>query len=179
MKKVVFVSILILVSSLIVSCSTMYKGTAAAYWSSPYSIREDKSTDINGEYKYVYFLLYKNNALASGEDGIETIELAKMYKNNEFISHTIRVGFIGNKWRFMDNLQIKIDNNDVLTLEPLNKPTRDVISGSEVQEINWYYLSKDIVNSLKSCNALIIQNYDNPRSITSDGIAAMKEFLSE
>jgi hypothetical protein len=154
----------------------MYKGTAAAYWSSLYSVRNVSSDDIDGTYEYKYFLLYKNKGLA--EDGIETIELSKMYLDSKFLAYTIRVGFIGSKWRFMDDFKIKIGDDDVITLSPHIAPQRGV-SGREVEEINQYLLTEDIIDRLKNTDKLIVQAYVKPVSIPEEGIIVMKQFMDE
>jgi len=157
---------LLIICILLAGCST----TSKLAWGTLYMVDSKEIESIRGTIVRENFLLAKDMSFANS--GIVTIE--KLSRNGES-DYYITVRYQGPSWRFMEDIDLKIDG-DIITLTD-ESPYRHVNSGGGVEETVRCYLSEAAIHKLINCGSMDIQYFSRPISIPFEGLMAMKGFL--
>jgi hypothetical protein len=169
MKKALFASLIAII--LLSGCVTTNEQLAMKPL---YSLSTDTIEDIRGTINRERLLVYK-------EWAPNTIVTLDKITSDLTSSFYIFVDYLGDDWRFIDTLMLKINNGDVITLKD-NSPARDTsIRGNNVsvRELISFEISPQILEQFNNCNELVIQFYNQPIAIPVDGIEAIKQFLNQ
>ncbi len=169
MKKMFF--ILIVVFCVLCGCTT----ESAMYSVKPlFSIIQSDHTDIEGDYEQLELLIHSKTRLF----GTENLTISKNIRDNGTIEEyqiILRMNYT--EWQFPSSLKMNIDGK-ILTLTPFNNK-RNVISGNNVEETYYFYLSKEVIKNLGNAKIIAFQFFkDEVIKIDSEGIKAIKDFLS-
>ena len=147
-----------------------------------FTIKESVERDILGDITIhrmeIYNSGYERNRLTNNS-GITSFSLLKKTSGNIQVNQ-IEVMYIGSGWLFLDNVQLKLDEQ-IYTLYNSNS-VREVIGGrsSSVFELLTPVLSDEIVDAVKNCSSMIIQVNGRirgePIEIDISGLVAINNF---
>jgi len=140
-------------------------------------VKEGSINDIKGTVFNKKMLIYHRAPTISGEMWGMNVSFIK--RSSEGISaNLLDVFFIGEKWRYYDKVQIKI--NDNLYEISVDNPMRGTRSGGNVVEEFNVLLPKEAIEGLKTCSSISIQidgkNKGVPIQIASEGISKINAF---
>jgi hypothetical protein len=139
-----------------------------------YKITEEEDKTIEGVKYRSSMLIYR--------DIIFTVSIYNMRKDGDkgYNFFGLALVYEGKNWLFLKSMQIKIDDEDVITLVDKN-PYRKVergYGGSGVRESLSFLLRDNAVTSLQECNSFAMQ-LGKLIEIPPEGIEKTKEFLAE
>ena len=138
-----------------------------------YGTAEKTYKDINGDFTVYRLLLNKITSLAS--NAFEYIILNRTVAP-KMTYYTIEVVYISDSWRFMTNLQIKIDEKYYNIKD--DNPDREVGDGGTVTERLHVPLTYEQIFELSNCSSLVFQYFAEPIAIPAEGITAIKRFIN-
>lgn len=190
-RSIIFVGIAIIVTIVTISCGSTGNTTSTGSSSTNssrntsgssdlFTVKESVERDITGDittYRMqIYNSGYQRNQIGNSA-GITTFSLIKKTSGNIQVNQ-FEVMYVGNGWIFLENIQLKID--DQIHDFNINNPVRQTMGGSNVLEILSPVLSNEIVNSIKGCSSIIVQVNGRirgqPISIDTNGISAINNF---
>jgi len=97
---------------------------------------------------------------------------------NTFAAY-IEIIYIGQSWRFIDTLQLKIDDK-LFTITPTSNERKP---GKAVTEICVAMLTKEMITALQTCKSIILQangrQRGTPYTVNSDGMKIINEYMEE
>ena len=141
-----------------------------------YSTFEGTRESIDGSLHYTRLIIARDKVERSHNDNL-TLD---RFTHNNLTVYNITLQLGGYSWRFYDELKIKIDNGEVITLKDSN-PNRVVegaySTGVWVTEYVNFILDNELVQSLKNCTNLMFQYGSKLKTIPPEGINAIKNFI--
>ena len=91
----------------------------------------------------------------------------------------IEIIYIGQNWRFIDTLQLKIDDK-LFTITPTSNDRKP---GKAVTEICTAMLTKEMITALQTCKSIILQangrQRGTPYTVKSEGMQIINEYMEE
>jgi hypothetical protein len=139
-------------------------------------VSENVISDIQGNIIEKNIPIYKVSPSINSLWGM-TISFKKRTRD-DIVANTLDVAYVGDKWRFFDIVQIKID--DTLFTITDDDPSREV-SGRYVAELVRVLLPNDAIDLLKSCETIMVQvngkTRGEPIMIANNGIGAVNIFF--
>jgi hypothetical protein len=167
-KKRLFIIISVVVVILLASSCT----TADKLELTPlYKVKNHVVPNIKGDITVEEMIIHKDIGMAKGSNFITVSSLERL-GHKTFI---IYVDYSGGYWKFIEELQLKIDD-EFYTLTDKD-PSRRVLNGG-VEERAGFILSAEIVDKLKDCSALVLQYYVDPFTMNAEAISNIKTFLN-
>jgi len=136
-----------------------------------YQVTTQEYQDIRGDFTVDTFLLYKDISMAGNT-------IATVDRWTPHTHYTAQVRYVAHGWRFMEQLILQTDNR-LYTLTD-KSPYREVFQdrGGVVEEVVTVDLTEEILADLRTTVILRIQYYAGPVNIPSEGLAALRIFLS-
>jgi len=159
--------------TVIISCTS----TGSSSNDDLFIVKESSTKDIKGTIFDKSIKIYKRSPTMSSE--VWGMEISFIQRTSgDITANMIYVLYLGEKWRFYDKIQIKIDNS--LYEIPIENPAREVRSRGNVLEQFNVLLPQPAINGLKNCSSIIIQidgeKKGEPIQIASDGIPKINSF---
>jgi hypothetical protein len=187
MKKLVFVSMILPILFLFYGCvSTPLLETELEYsddrttsnsGNGLFIVSENSRNDIAGTIYEKSIKIYDKNPTRNSLWGLSISFTTRTLENT--ILEMLGFVYVGEDWRFYDNIQIKI-GDEIFSFDVEN-PWRNVSSGGTVGEIGNVWLSQEAIEALKNCTSIIIQingkNRGEPITIDKNGMEAINNFF--
>jgi hypothetical protein len=166
-----FFGVLIL---LVVSCGTL--GTTSSSSDDLFVVKENSKNDIEGTIYEKDMQIYKISPTTNHLWGL-SVYFSKSTRE-DITANMLGVVYLGEDWRFYDNIQIKID--DTLFSFDIENPSRNVV-GRNATEIGNALLSQEAIEVLKTCTSIIVQvngkNKGEPLTIDKNGMETINAFF--
>jgi len=139
-----------------------------------FKIIKDKVKNVDGTIFFERMYIYSKSLRTF-------VQLSSSVQNGKK-EYFIRIDYSGNDWIYLETLQLKIDNDNAITLTDPSPSRNTTTSGNAVvvKEIVTFPLSLEVVEKLKKCTKIGFQyNTGKPVEIPQKGVIAINQFLSK